>query len=72
LQANTTEAFDEAFNAYVATQVEAIYVNGQKLTRNEFKAHLQSSRSLDQTAEVTYLGTVEAPSATEGEKVEIS
>ncbi|KAI0683954.1 hypothetical protein BC835DRAFT_1422771 [Cytidiella melzeri] len=67
-EAKTTKDFDAAFDAFVAHKVEHIVVNGEQLSRAEYKAHLQSARAFEQSAQVKYLGTVEVASEKEGEK----
>jgi hypothetical protein len=68
-QATTSDEFNVAFDAFLAKDVEAIYVNGERLSKDQYKAHLQTARALERAAEVHYLGTVEAKSDKDGEKV---
>ncbi|KAI0094220.1 hypothetical protein BDY19DRAFT_880926 [Irpex rosettiformis] len=62
-KATTTQEFDDAFDAFLAHRVDTIVVNGEKLTRDQYKSRLQAARSLEQSAEVKYLGTVEVQDA---------
>lgn len=70
-QATTPEDFDSAFDAFLAAHVESITVNGETLTKEQYKQRLQRAKAFEQGAEVTFLGTVEAKSEKEGEKVSI-
>jgi len=65
---STGSAFDKAFDAFLAENVEVIVVNGEKLTKDQYKQHLQSAKALEEGAEIKYLGTVEAKSSTDGER----
>ncbi|KAI0338586.1 hypothetical protein BDW22DRAFT_1337653 [Trametopsis cervina] len=67
-QATTPEDFDSAFDAFLAAHVESITVNGETLTKEQYKQRLQRAKAFEQGAEVTFLGTVEAKSEKEGEK----
>ena len=68
-KATTTQEFDDAFDAFLAHHVDSIVVNGEKLTKDQYKNRLQAARALEQSAEVKYLGTVEVQDAKEGVKV---
>ncbi|KAI0094221.1 hypothetical protein BDY19DRAFT_1052113 [Irpex rosettiformis] len=66
--AKTTKEFDDAFDAFLAHFVDSIVVNGQKLTRDQYKASLVNIRAPEFSAEVKYLGVVEAKDEKQGEK----
>ena len=57
--AKTTKEFDDAFDAFMAHHVDSIVVNGQKLTRAQYKNSLVAIRAPEVSAEVKYLGVVE-------------
>lgn len=46
-------------------------MNGEHITRDQYKQRLQRAKAFEQGAEVTFLGTVEAKSEKEGEKASI-
>ncbi|KAI0338584.1 hypothetical protein BDW22DRAFT_687130 [Trametopsis cervina] len=68
LQATTPGEFDSAFDAFFAADIEQIMMNGEHITRDQYKQRLQRAKAFEQGAEVTFLGTVEAKSEKEGEK----
>ncbi|KAI0094219.1 hypothetical protein BDY19DRAFT_880141 [Irpex rosettiformis] len=55
--ATTTEDFDSAFDAFLAHDVDSIVVNGEKLTKDQYRSNLQTARALEKSAEVKFLGT---------------
>ncbi|CAL1697450.1 unnamed protein product [Somion occarium] len=58
----TTKAadFNSAFDAFIAKDA-TITVNGQKLTRDQYKQQIQGEKFAEASAQVKFIGTVEVP-----------
>ncbi|KAL4245432.1 hypothetical protein ABKN59_009464 [Abortiporus biennis] len=60
LQATNQQTFDNAFNAFLANNV-SITVNGDKMTRDQYKKMMQGEKFDEAGASVSYAGAVEVP-----------
>lgn len=60
-QATDEQTFDDAFDAFVAAEPASIVLNGQKLTRAQYKSQLWKDKFLEAGASVQYLGAVSVP-----------
>ncbi|GJE93024.1 hypothetical protein PsYK624_091830 [Phanerochaete sordida] len=60
-QATDEQTFGDAFDAFVAAEPASIVVNGQKLTRAQYKSQLWKDKFLEAGASVQYLGAVSVP-----------
>ncbi|EKM52784.1 uncharacterized protein PHACADRAFT_198833 [Phanerochaete carnosa HHB-10118-sp] len=60
---NTTDesTFNEAFDNFVAASPSSIVVNGQRLTRAQYKDQVWKDKFLEAAAQVQYLGAVSVP-----------
>lgn len=58
-------AFGQAFDAFMAANTDAIVVNGQSLTRAQFKDQLWQDKFLEAGAQVKFLGAVSSTSNAE-------
>lgn len=56
------QSFDAAFDAFVAADTTSIVVNGQKLSREQYKQQTWKDKFLEAGAQVQYLGAVSVPS----------
>lgn len=59
--AKDESTFDDAFDAFVAADPSSIVVNGQRLSRAQYKQRLWQDKFLELGADVTYLGAVSVP-----------
>ncbi|KZT67865.1 hypothetical protein DAEQUDRAFT_693415 [Daedalea quercina L-15889] len=64
-KASTSDAFNEAFNAFLHEDAQ-IYVNGNCLTRHEYKRQLQNQKLGEYCASVTFSNAVQVPVDTVG------
>ena len=69
-QAKTDSEFSSAFDAFIHEEA-SITVNGKHLSRAQYKALFQGERLLEQSARVSFLGSVEVP-ANKDEPVAVS
>jgi len=60
LQATSQDDFNAAFDAFIAQDV-AITVNGQTLTRDQYKQQISGEKFAEAGATVNFVGTVEVP-----------
>lgn len=59
-QATKQKAFDDAFDAFFAQDVD-ITVNGRKISREEYKQQLWNEKHDERSASVKFPGVVEVP-----------
>ena len=59
--AKDQSTFDDAFDAFVAADTGSIVVNGQSLTRAQYKEQISKDKILERGADVQFLGAVSVP-----------
>ncbi len=61
LESTSQESFDAAFDGLIAEEV-TITVNGNSVTRDEYKKFLKGDKALEVAAQIQYIGALEVPS----------